>query len=68
MSKPKKRKFWVTVPVERASGSRNYIVEADSVEEAKLIVNTGDCECYSEDLEVEKTAPMEEWDVREESK
>ena len=58
MSK-RKKKYLIRVPVERAHGEQLYEIEADSPEEALALYQTGDHECVSEELEVERCGEPE---------
>lgn len=55
--------YTVIVPITRASGQQTYTVEAESPEDAKKLVNTGNIECDSEEIEVENVAGIDEWEV-----
>lgn len=60
-----KKWFRVTVPVTRAYGHQEYLLEAESVEDAIRQVEAGDVPVSDEHLEVETVADPELWEIQE---
>jgi len=57
--------YRLRVPVERASGEQIHEIEADSPEEALALWETGEHECVSEELEVDKIGEPEIEEIKE---